>query len=141
MTEDILEPIDNERYYSIRTIVISSLFASCFASGYMAYKNFVRAGEPAKARMTIVATLAFAGVLILSGISPDLEKIPNVVYTIFFTFLTSVLVNRYQRKLIENKIAAGAEYHSTGKAVAVCLVVLAILIAVVLGAFYMADGS
>jgi hypothetical protein len=141
MKEDLLENVAEGHIYTVRTIVISALFGGLLAGGIMIYQNFKTFGEHKKASVTILITITFLVALIATSLLPVLEKIPNIFYTILITLATSVLAKKYQGNLIEHHLSTGGKIFSTGRAVVICIISILIVVAFLLGAYFMQDAA
>jgi hypothetical protein len=139
--DDLLENIAEGEIYTTRTIIISSLFGGLFASSYMIYKNFKLFGENKKAGITILLTVLIFFGLMATGLSPALDKIPGIFYSILLTLATSLLTIKYQGHLIASHINREGKLRSGGNAVLVCIVSILIMVALMLGAFYLQDTA
>jgi hypothetical protein len=141
MKEDLLENITEGHIYTVRTIVISSLFGGLFAGGFMIYQNFKTLGEHKKASATILITIIALAALTATALLPALEKIPNIFYTIFITLATSLLAKKYQGSLIEHHVSTGGKIFSTGRAVVICIISILIVATFFLGAYFLQDAA
>ncbi len=139
MEEDKLEIVYEGTVYTQRTIVISAFFGGMFASGYMLYKNFKTFGDDKKAAQTIIFSIIGFLFILAAGFIPVLEKIPGIFFSILFTMMTSLLTGKLQGDLISKHLNADGRIYSTGNAAAVCLVNILIILAFLLGAFFLQD--
>ena len=139
MEEDKLEVVFEGAVYTQKAIVISAFFGGLFAGGYMLYKNFKTFGEDKKAAQTIIFSIIGFVFILASGFIPVLEKIPGFFFSVFFTMITSLLTRKFQGDLISKHLNGDGRIYSTRNAVAVCLVNILIIVAFLLGAFFLQD--
>ena len=127
--EDLLENIAEGQIYTIRTIVISTLFGGLLAGSFMIYRNFIKLGDLKKARITILITIVtFLGIIATIFI-PALDGIPNLIYAVIIAIAASVLAKKYQGDLIDKHIAANGKLHSSGRAFLICILSMIFTIA------------
>jgi hypothetical protein len=141
MENDLLEKVVEGKVYSVKTIVISSLVASVFASSFMLYKNFKTFKDYRKANFTIVISILTFLIMVASVIIPALDKIPSLYYSLIFSMGTSVIVNRYQSKLINFHVNNGGATYETAKAVAVCIIALLLAAGLLYIIIYFQDSN
>lgn len=127
------------KVYSQRAIITGTFLCSFLAGGYMMYKNFIAFGQPDKARMTIVGIIGCVGILLAAFFIPAMDRIPNIVYSLFFTFLASFFVHKYQKDLISQHQEDGGLMRSTGEVLAVCVISILLLAGVLIGLFFLSD--
>jgi hypothetical protein len=139
MENDLLEKMPEGNVYSTKTIVVCSLFGGILASGYMLYKNFKTFGDDKKAGITIIISVAVLIFMLSISFVPTLDKVPNILYSLFITLATSFFAKKYQGYLVGMHIGAGGKLYETGRAVAVCIISILILVALVLIPFLLQD--
>ena len=127
--DDLLGNIAEGQVYTIRTIVISTIFGGVLAGSFMIYRNFIKFGDLKKARLTILITIVTFIAIFAVVLIPALDQIPNLVYAVVIAIAASVLAKRYQGPLIEQHIAANGKLHSSGRAFLICIVSVVITIA------------
>ncbi len=132
-TEDILSISVSQKYYSTKSIIAGCFLTGLFGSSYMVYKNFKTAGLNNKANLTIAIAIFFTGLFISSIFIETLDKIPGIVYSLFNTLVTAILVNIFQRDLIKEKLSTGADYYPTSNVVIVCIIGLVLFLAISFG--------
>jgi hypothetical protein len=68
------------------------------------------------------------------------DKVPNILYSLFITLATSFFAKKYQGYLVGMHIGAGGKLYETGRAVAVCIISILILVALVLIPFFLSSA-
>lgn len=135
MEQDLLERQVTGKIYSIRTIVVSSLFGGFLASSYMLYRNFIMLEEKSNAKRTIVITIAVLIFLMFTTYIPALDKIPGILYSFFLTIATSFIAKKVQEDKLITFVNEGGEHYSTGHSVLVCILSFIALIAITAGLY------
>lgn len=140
MTEDILPIVPATKLFKKRVIVICAFLAGPLVGGYMIAENFKNIGERSNNIRTLIITIAFTVVVTLALLLlPGLEKIPNIVFPMFFASVTSACIYFFQRdKLIEHSRNGGVYYNNT-RAFVVSLTGLAIYVAFAVGLVFLVD--
>ena len=140
MTEDILPIVPTAKLFKKRVIVICAFLAGPLVGGYMIAENFKNMGERSNNIRTLVFTIAFTIVVTLALLLlPGLEKIPSIVYAMFFASVTSACMYFFQRdKLIEHSRNGGV-YHNNTRAFVVSLICLAVYVAFAIGLVFLVD--
>ena len=141
MTEDLLDTIPERPVYTIRTIVISSLFGGILSATYMIHQNYKALGENKKAGITILLGIVFMALTIATAFIPVLENMPGILFTLITTIIISFLAEKYQGKLISKHIEAEGRIHTTGRAVLVCVIAILIIAALIVGAYFLGDAD
>lgn len=136
MEQDLLDKQVTGKIYSIRTIVVSSLFGGFPASGYMLYRNFITLEEKSNATRTIVITIAMLVFLMSTAYIPALDKIPGILYSLFLTIATSFIAKKVQGDKIIKFVSEGGKHYSTGHSVLVCILAFIALIAISAGLYF-----
>jgi glucan phosphoethanolaminetransferase (alkaline phosphatase superfamily) len=139
MENDILEKVPEGNVYSTKTIVVSSFFGGLLASGYMLYHNFKAFGDDRKAKFTILVSILAFTFMFGSAFIPSLDKVPSILYSLFATLATSFFAKKYQAGLISMHLDAGGKTFETGRAVAVCIISLLLLLALVMIPYLLQD--
>ena len=140
MSEDLLENIAEGEVYTVRTIVISTVFGGLLGGSYMIYQNFKKFGEPKKAIATLIISIFTLLGIIATAFSPQLEKIPGLVYTVVIGVAVSILTKKYQGELIEKHIAANGKIYSSGRAVVISIISILLILAFAMGIFLLQDA-
>lgn len=135
MEEDLLEEVTEEQIYTVRTIVISSLFGGFLAASFMLYQNFKTLDAHKKANVTILITILTLIGLGATSFIPVLEEIPDIYYTILITLAVSLVTKKYQGHLIERHLSTGGKIFSTGRALLICAISI-LLIGLFFGGIY-----
>jgi hypothetical protein len=129
MEKDILEKLPEGNVYSTKSIVICSFFGGLIASGYMLHHNFKTFGDDRKAKLTILVSIILLIFVLGSAFVPALDKVPNILYSLFITIATSFFSKKHQGDLVSMHLSAGGKLYETGRAVAVCIISILILVA------------
>lgn len=140
MTEDILPIVPTAKLFKKRVIVICAFLAGPLVGGYMIAENFKNIGERANNIRTLVVAIAFTIVVTLALLLlPGLEKIPNIVFPMFFASVTSACIYFFQQhKIIEHSRNGGVYYNNT-RAFVVSLICLAVYIVFAIGLVFLVD--
>jgi uncharacterized membrane protein len=142
MQKDLLEEnITQGKIFTVKTIVLSAFFGGLLAAGFMLYQNFKTFGDNKKATLAIIGTILVVIALAVTASIPALEKIPNFVYSLVITLIASGVVKIFQETSIDAHIIAGGKLHTTGRAVVVCIITIAIMIVFILGAYLLQDAA
>jgi len=134
MEEHILPEVPEFKLYKKVTINVSTFLAGPLVAGYMIAENFKQLGDPSKAKVswiiTIVFNLAFFCAIVFI---PELEKIPNILFPVFYMSITSFLVQHFQAAKISLHQANGGQFFSAGRAIVAGLICIAITFLVIMG--------
>lgn len=139
MENDILEVIPEGNVFSTKTIVVCSFLGGILASGYMLYHNFKTFGDDRKAKLTIVVSIIVLTLMLCSAFVSALDKVPNILYSLFTTLATSFFAKKYQADMVNIHVDAGGKLYETGRAVIVCIISILILLALILIPFLLQD--
>lgn len=140
MTEDILPVVPTAKLFKKRVIVICAFLAGPLVGGYMIAENFKNIGERSNNIRTLVITGVFTVVITLALLLlPGLEKIPNIVFPMFFASVTSACVYFFQRHRLNEHIKNGGVFYKNERAIVVSLIGLAVYIAIAVGLVFLID--
>ena len=138
METHILSNINPNKVYKEGAIQIATFLGGPLVAGYFIATNFKQLGEEHKVKRTWLFTiLGFIAYMVLAYNVPD--SVPGIVFTGISTLLTAFIVQRYQSTQIKAHIEAGGTMYSTKRAVLIGLGVGIVFIALVVGAFFLAD--
>lgn len=140
MTEDILQIVPTIKLYKKRVIVICTFLTGPLVGGYMIAENFKSLGERSKSNITLVVTIVFTLFITLAlFLFPAFEKIPNIVFPVFFASITSASVNFLQGSKIDEHIKNGGAFYKNERAFIVSVICLAIFVGMTIGLAYLID--
>lgn len=106
----------------------------------MIAENFKSLGERSKSNITLVVTIVFTLFITLAlFLFPAFEKIPNIVFPVFFASITSASVNFLQGNKIDEHIKNGGAFYKNERAFIVSLVCLSIFVGMTIGLAYLID--
>lgn len=140
MTEDILQIVPTSKLFRKKVIVVCAFLAGPLVGGYMIAENFKNIGERSKSIGTLVITIIFTVLLTLAFfLFPGLEKVPNIVFPVFFASITSASVKFLQGNKIEEHIKKGGVFYKNERAFAVSLICLAIYVGMAIGLAFLLE--
>jgi len=130
MEENILEQVPDIKLYKKKTITICTFLTGPLVAGYLIAENFNQLNERRNAIKTWIFTISGTIVLLCSLIFiPALEKIPNLLFALFYTVVASFFVQRYQQAKIRLHETRGGQFFPGWRAVIASIISLAITVA------------
>jgi hypothetical protein len=131
MEENILPIIPEGKIYKKKTILICTIFTGPLVAGYMIAENFKALGEKSNQIRTLVIAAIFTIGLTISIVDlPQLEKIPNFIFSIFYIVITSACVQFLQVEKIRSYISNGGAFYGPERAIIASILCLIITIAI-----------
>src|SRR6188508_1714402 len=100
MEENILQEVPDFKLHKKRTITICTFLTGPLVAGYLIAENFNQLNERRNAIRTWIYTILIAIISFGSVLIPALEKIPNILFILLYTIMTSYLVQRFQQPRI-----------------------------------------
>ena len=101
------KPNDMKKYFTEKQIYLGTFFGGPISAGLLIFKNFKTIEEDSKAIMTLIITLIFSALLFWGLVNiPDSisNKIPDIVFTTFYTAVVYLVYHSYFARLINPKI-------------------------------------
>ena len=140
MPDIILEEIPEGKVYNIANISAATLFGGPLVGAYLIAQNFKVLGGKRKANLTwVVAIVLIVLLYAVPAALPTFDKIPNIVYALFFAFLASWTTRRFQLHEIKEHISKGGEVYPTKRVIVVTLIGLVTLAVIALVIFLIQD--
>ena len=140
MNEDVLTIVPTTKLFKKRVIVICAFLAGPLVGGYMIAENFKNIGERSNNIRALIITVAFTVVVTLAlFLLPGLEKIPNLVFPMFFASLASASVYFFQRHKLNDHIKNGGVFYKNERAFLVSIIGLAVYAALTVGLAFFID--
>lgn len=138
MTEDILKPINNSKFFKPNAVALSSFLAGPLAGGYMIAQNYKELGEPDKQVKTIVASIVILIVLlVLLFTSPIIANLPMIFLPILYSLMSFGFVHFFQNDRIKQAISEGAQFHTGGRTASVVVIVSILYFSALYGISYL----
>jgi hypothetical protein len=126
----------SEKYYSEKQIYLATFFGGPIPPGILIYRNFKNLGQERRAITTLMLTFVFT-ILLFYGLFliPDAisDKIPNVVFSSFYTLVVYLVYHNYFAKTINPKIAEKENKFSNGRVVAFTVMGFVINLIIIFG--------
>lgn len=131
MEENILQEVPDFKLHKKRTITICTFLTGPLVAGYLIAENFNQLNERRNAIKTWIVTILVAIISFGSVLIPALEKIPNILFILLYTIMTSYLVQRFQQPRIILHSEKGGQFFPVWRAVLASIICLAISLALV----------
>ncbi len=139
LQKDLLTEIPAGKVYTTQQIIIGTFLGGLLTAAIMLTANFKLIGKTHAIKTTWVLSILFFILLIATAFIPELDKIPNILYSFLSTAFVAFLCNRFQEKEIKMHMENGGAKHTTGKVAGVILLGLSIFVLLALAAFALQD--
>lgn len=131
-------PIPQERIYTSRAILVSTLLTGPIVGGYMLAENFRAFGERSRATRSLVISILGTLLLFIATISiPFLERLPPIVFSAAFAWTIYFTVQHYLSERMSAHFKAGGKKTGLGKVILVCVLGGLITVALAFGTSYL----
>jgi hypothetical protein len=129
-----------EKYYTDKQIYSATFFGGPIPAGILIFKNLKRIGNEKNAALTLALTFVFTILLFFLFIHPlgsFLEKIPDFIFTAFYTFIVYLLYSRFLEKEIGEKIKLPENKESNWTVAGITIFGLLLNIVIIFGFAYL----
>ncbi|CAN5137292.1 hypothetical protein BH11BAC5_BH11BAC5_09790 [soil metagenome] len=131
MEEDILTLVPEGKIFKKKTILICTILTGPLVAGYMIAENFKALGEKSnQVRTFVIASIFTIGSMVSIIDLPQLEKIPNFIFSIFYIITASACVQFLQVDKIRLYISNGGTFHGPERAIVASVLCLIVTIAI-----------
>ena len=101
-------PIPQEKIYTKRALLVSTLLTGPIVGGYMLAENFKAFGERRRAKWSLIISILGTLLLFIATISiPFLERLPPIVFSAAFAWTIYFTVQHYLSKKMSAHFQAG----------------------------------
>jgi hypothetical protein len=136
MTENT-ESIPGFKIHKENVIYSATFLCGPFAGGYLMAENFKALGDKKNYKKTLIITFGVCTIICVGlAVIPGIDKIPNFVFPIVFSFAAYLLVTKYQGKQITDHISSGGKTFSIGRSVLIGLISVLLTFAIILPIVY-----
>ena len=139
LQKDLLTEIPAGKVYTTQQIIIGTFLGGLITAAVMLTANFKLIGKTNANKTTWILSILLFTFLIVTAFIPELDKIPNVIYSFLSTALVAFVCNRFQEKEIKMHLENGGAKHSSGKIAGVILLGLSIFVLLAFGAYFLQD--
>ena len=140
MEEHIFPDTPTSKLYTENAIRVATFLGGPLIAGYLIADNYRQLGEERHIQTTwLITILATVAIFIIAWFLPT--NFPPYIIPIAYSAGTYYLVQNLQGKKIKAHLTAGGQTWSIGRAVAIGLIGLVILLAIVFGAFILFDRA
>ena len=140
MEEHIFPDAPTSKVYTENAIRVATFLGGPLIAGYLIADNYKQLGEERHVQTTwLVTVLATLAIFVAAWFLP--KDFPPYIIPIAYSVGTYYLVQNLQGKKIKEHLTSGGQTWSMGRAVAVGLTGLVILLAIVFGAFILFDRA
>lgn len=142
--EEETDKYKNAKFYSQKTIAITTFLGGPLAAGYLIRENYLSLDEPKNGRnallIGIVSTILLF-VIIFSIPESIMAHVPNQIIPIIYTAIIFAVVEKIHGKILNQHKEKGHEFYSGWKAAGVGFVSLLILLSGLLGYAYLSTDN
>lgn len=139
LQKDLLTEIPAGKVYTTQQIIIGTFLGGLLTAAIMLSANFKLIGKTHAIRTTWALSILFFILLIATAFVPELDKIPNIAYSLLSTAFVVFSCNRFQEKEIKMHMENGGAKHTSGKVAGVILLGLSIFVLIALASFALQD--
>ena len=140
--QEPLFPTDiTRKLYTERAILIGTFIGGPLAGGYLLARNFSAMEKGGRAGITWVVTITVLLLTLATAFIPALESVPPVVFSFIFCIAAHTVAKKLQGADIHLHKEHGGIIQPTWRAVVAGILFMLLMVAVFLGAFYLADQT
>lgn len=126
------EPAHLVSLFTVGAVTWATFFGSPLAGGFLLAANFVRYGEPRRARRVLLLSIALTiATFALAFLLPAEWKVPSASIYMPSLFATNRLAEQEQGTLLRSHRAAGGAFYSAWRAVGIGLATAVFVILVI----------
>lgn len=133
--ERVSIPVPKYKLYSIKAVVIATIFGTPLAGGYLISRNFSVLGNKKYALWSIVfAVLAILVSFVLGNVIP--ENVPPMVVSLPILFVITQLMKTLQGSALDQHLSHGGKLESCWKAFGISMIFLIVVLTLCYFAIY-----